>query len=107
MLSYEIVEPLCEVAQERLAELGNVEVRCGDGAAEPPDRSFGVIAVHAATPGPPAGLLTRLADGGRLVAPVRRGRSETLTLFSRAGEALSETEIAEVRFVPLTGRVGR
>lgn len=107
VLSFEIVEPLCEVAKDRLTELGNVEVRCGDGAADPPDRSFDVVAVHAATPGPPAELLARLADGGRLVAPVRRGRYETLTLFSRTGETVSETEIAEVRFVPLTGRVGQ
>lgn len=106
VLTYEIVPELAAAAAERLAGHENVVCVCGDGAAEPLEGPFEVIAVHAAVPSYPATLLSRLAAGGRLVAPVQSGWGETLTLFSRREDGFDEQSIARVRFVPLTGRLG-
>lgn len=105
VLAYEIVPELCDLAGERLAGLANVEVRCGDGA-DAPAGPYDAIAIHAAMARPPDELLERLVPGGRLVAPVRRGLGEVLTCFTRRRGRYVETEIAQVRFVPLTGRLG-
>jgi len=43
-----------------------------------------------------------LADGGRMVVPVGR-LSQDLILIERNDTTYTETEIAPVRFVPMTG----
>jgi protein-L-isoaspartate(D-aspartate) O-methyltransferase len=106
VVTCEIVPELSAQASERLAGLENVELICGDGAAEPPQGPFDGIAVHAAIPEIPVGLLVRLAEGGRLVAPIRARHGEQLTVLRRGPDGFSERSIARVRFVPLTGRLG-
>jgi protein-L-isoaspartate(D-aspartate) O-methyltransferase len=106
VVTFEIVPELAAAAAQRLAGLENVVCACGDGAADPPEGPFEAIAVHAATPSCPATLLDRLAVGGRLVAPIRSGFGEKLTVYTRHEEGLSERSLARVRFVPLTGRLG-
>lgn len=91
-------------AQATLEALGYRNVTCvaGDGFEGLPDRApFDAINVAAATGArvPPA-LLRQLADGGRLVAPVGRGR-QYLTRVRRLGGRLRSERLDPVRFVPL------
>jgi protein-L-isoaspartate(D-aspartate) O-methyltransferase len=80
----------------------NVTVRTGDGTQGWPDAApFDAINVAAACDGPlPPALLAQLADGGRLVAPVRDG-DERLVVLRRRGESFERSEHGSVRFVPL------
>ena len=85
----------------------NVEVIVGDGSRGLPEHApFGAIAVHAATPDTPLGLLGELGEGGRLVAPVAAGDSEVLMAFAREAEGIVQRTIGPVRFVPLIGEEG-
>ncbi len=85
----------------------NVELMVGDGSRGVPDRApFDAIAVHAAAPAAPPGLVEQLAEGGRLVVPVVAGPEEMLTLIRRRGAELETVAIAPCRFVPLIGAEG-
>ena len=75
--SIEIVDELAERAAATLAELGysNVEVLAGDGSGEVAGpQSVDAIAVHAAAPALPGGLVRALRPGGASGHPDRRGR---------------------------------
>ena len=95
---------LSAAAQDALHAVGagNVTLAVGDGseghvAAAPYD----AINVAAAIKGEiPSALLEQLADGGRLLAPVR-DRGERLVLLRRHGDRLARSEHGAVRFVPL------
>ena len=82
------VERIPELATSAAAVLAaegrdNVEVVIGDGSRGLPEHApYDAIAVHAATPDTPLGLLGQLAEGGRLVAPVAAGDSEVLMAFA-------------------------
>ena len=114
VISIELVPELAALARGALTAAGygpdRVEVIVGDGSLGLPDRApFDAIAVHAASPGPPAVLLDQLTPGGRLVAPVAADRGESLTLFwrdSRSSERYLRREISPCRFVPLLGAEG-
>jgi protein-L-isoaspartate(D-aspartate) O-methyltransferase len=109
VISVERHESLARAAGAALAAAGaeNVELLVGDGSRGLPDRgSFDAIAVHAAAPAPPPGLLDQLADGGRMVVPVVAGREEILTLLRRRGAELAGEAISPCRFVPLIGAEG-
>ena len=76
--SVEVVEEFIEIAQGRLAMLGdeNVTLRVGDGARGWPDAApFDKILVTAAAAEVPERLVHQLKRGGRLVMP--RGNEET------------------------------
>jgi protein-L-isoaspartate(D-aspartate) O-methyltransferase len=111
VVTIERVPELARSARERITELGysNVEVLEGDGSAGLPDRGpFDAIAVHAAAPGPPVGLIRQLRVGGRLVVPVAAGGTDMLTAFERLddGESVRARTIGPCRFVPLIGSEG-
>ena len=115
IVSIERIAELAEAARGKLAEAGaeGVEVRVSDGSVgSPDDGPFDAIAVHAAIPAPPRALLSQLAPGGRLVAPVAVDGEEVLTRFRRSrGEQEQEAEytrepLAPCRFVPLIGDEG-
>jgi protein-L-isoaspartate(D-aspartate) O-methyltransferase len=111
VVSVERVPELAAASAERLRELGypNVEVVAGDASAGLPGRGpFEAIAVHASAPALPAGLVSQLAPGGRLVVPIAERRADLLTAFRRAeqGEELTSKVIGPCRFVPLIGREG-
>lgn len=100
----EVREELVVAARERLAVLApGVEVLHGDGRlGHPAGAPYDAISVAAAAQDEvPAPLLEQLADGGRLVAPLRRGRRERLVRVRRTGEGLSGEDLDDVRFVPL------
>jgi protein-L-isoaspartate(D-aspartate) O-methyltransferase len=111
VVTVERIRPLAQAAREALARVGtdNVEVIEGDGSAGVPGKGpFDAIAVHAAAPGPPAGLLAQLRPGGRLVVPIAEGGRDMLTAFRRSEDARSAEArvIGPCRFVPLIGSEG-
>lgn len=104
--SIEIVEPLAQQAELRLSDLGfhNVQVRHGDGYRGWLEESpFDIIVVAAAPDHIPQPLIDQLAFGGRLIIPVGRGSQDLKLLEKDAQGRLRETQIAAVRFVPMTG----
>jgi protein-L-isoaspartate(D-aspartate) O-methyltransferase len=109
----ELVPELAERAGATLRRLGihNVEVLAADGSAAPPGGPYDAIAVHAAAPALPAGLVRALADGGRMVVPIAEGGADMLTAFRRlrtegGDPVLERRAIAPCRFVPLLGEGG-
>jgi protein-L-isoaspartate(D-aspartate) O-methyltransferase len=110
VLSVERIEPLAARARLTLEELGiaNVEVLTADGSGGVAGAGpFDAIAVHAAAPSAPPGLIAELAAGGRLVVPIAEGPADILTLLTRgADDKLSALAIGPSRFVPLIGDEG-
>jgi protein-L-isoaspartate(D-aspartate) O-methyltransferase len=96
---------LSEAAGRSLTAAGvdNVTLRVGDGTCGwPQEAPFDAINVAATgEAGVPPALLDQLADGGRLVAPVRDRGDERLVLLHRRGDRLERSEHGAVRFVPL------
>jgi len=108
--SIEIDPVLAERARTTLAALGydRVHVRAGDGYYGWPEAApFDAIIVTAAAPRLPEALVGQLRDGGRVVAPLERGRGEELAVGIKHGDQLEWTEHGGVRYVPMTGEVRR
>jgi len=106
VFSVERIAALQNQAKQRLAQLGlrNVVFRFGDGfegwnALAP----YQGILVTAAAPEVPPALLEQLADGGRLVIPVKNGSVQQLQLIVRKRQEFSRIGLDTVRFVPLLG----
>jgi protein-L-isoaspartate(D-aspartate) O-methyltransferase len=104
--SMEIVEPLALRAAETLAGLGidNVHVRAGDGYLGWPEAApFDSIIVTCAPDHVPRPLIDQLREGGRLIIPVgERGGVQKLIRLTKSGGKVSQDEVLDVRFVPLT-----
>ena len=103
--------PLAEEAEARLRRLGyqNVHIRVGDGSRGWLDHApYEGIVVAAGAPEVPEPLKEQLADGGRLVIPVGRGRTlQDLIRLRRLSETeYQREELGGVRFVPLVGAEG-
>jgi protein-L-isoaspartate(D-aspartate) O-methyltransferase len=105
--SIDIVEPLVKRATKTLNRLGytNVHVRCSDGYLGWPEAApFDAIVVSAGASAVPEPLLEQLAPGGRLIIPVGVANAMSLWLLRKAADGtITEQEILDVRFVPLTG----
>ena len=108
--SLERIDELARSAAHTLSELGyqNVSVKAFDGtygypAAAPYDR----ILVTAGTAEIPETLLTQLAVGGRLVAPVGPSERQRIRVVRRRKTDFAREDGEEVVFVPLIGRFGR
>ena len=79
----------------------------GDGSAGyPANAPYAGIIVGAGAPEIPQPLREQLADGGRLVIPVGRQRSQRLTIVERRGRAFPERAADPCVFVPLVGVYG-
>lgn len=105
VVSLERHGPLAEAARTNLARAGiaNAEVIVADGwqgwARSAP---YDAIVVSAAADEIPPALAGQLAEGGRLVLPLRHGGSDDVVLFvKRDGELTRERLITPARFVPL------
>jgi protein-L-isoaspartate(D-aspartate) O-methyltransferase len=85
------------------AGTANVTAVVGDGVRALDDEAaFDAINVAAAGGERDlAELMARLADGGRLVAPVRAGRHQRLIVAERRGDDLRRRDLGRVSFVPL------
>jgi protein-L-isoaspartate(D-aspartate) O-methyltransferase len=102
----EIVEPLAELAGQRLKRLGyeNVTVRTGDGYRGWPEHApFDVIILAAAPDHVPEPLVEQLAPGGRLVLPVGDMFQELVVIEKQPDGSTTRRTIAAVAFVPMTG----
>lgn len=109
VFSVERVEPLAELARQRLERLGvdNVTLRAGDGSAGWPEHApYDVVLVGAAAPEVPDVLCEQLVEGGRLIVPVGDGESQELRRVWRHGEAFEQEVVDRARFVPLLGEQG-
>ena len=106
----ERIEELAQTAAERLARLGytNVHVHHADGTLGwPPAAPYEAIAVAAGAPSPPPSLLRQLTIGGRIVLPHGDASSQRLVRITRHSETeFVETDLGDVRFVPLVGAEG-
>ena len=102
---------MAETAEKRFKELryNNVTCRFGDGTKRwPGQSSFDRIIVTAAGKSLPDALMTSLADGGVLVAPVgEEKRDQTLMRIRRSGDDYAVEELGAVRFVPLVAGLPR
>lgn len=105
--SIEVVEGLGKSAASVLRELGyrNVKTRIGDGYEGWADRApYDAIILTAAPPHEiPRPLLEQLKIGGRLVVPVGRFE-QRLVCITRTETGYKREKIADVRFVPMTGK---
>ncbi len=105
VFTIEIIDTLGVTSSRLLNKLGyeNITVRIGDGyRGWPEEAPFDAIIVTAAPPSIPQPLLDQLADGGRMVVPVGE-RYQELILIERNDTTYTETTVAPVRFVPMTG----
>jgi len=104
----EIIGALAEAAARRLEKSGydNVFVRQGDGFEGWKERApFDGIIVTAAPPEIPPPLIEQLKIGGRLVIPVGpQWRWQYLYVVEKTSRGVKKTEVAPVRFVPMTGK---
>ena len=101
--SVERIKALQWQAKRRLQQLDlyNVTMKHGDGwQGWQSQAPFDGIIVTAAAATLPQGLLSQLADGGVLLAPVGEA-DQKLIMVIRKGESFTEHVIAPVRFVPL------
>jgi protein-L-isoaspartate(D-aspartate) O-methyltransferase len=102
--SIERIPALAQAALRSLAAAGveRVAVHVGDGTLGLPECApFGGIAVAAAAENVPQALRDQLLDGGRLVIPLVRQRSERLCIFERRHGSLRLLETLPAHFVPL------
>ena len=85
----------------------NVSILVGDGtlgwSAYAP---YQAIVVAAGGPEVPPPLVEQLAPGGRMLIPLERGGTQTLTLVERTAGELRHTPLGDARFVPLVGEHG-
>jgi protein-L-isoaspartate(D-aspartate) O-methyltransferase len=102
---------LVEAARERLRRLGfdNVRIVEGDGTRGCPDEApFDAILAAASGSHVPQPLVDQLAPRGRLVMPVGRPRGiqHLVKVTRREDGSLQQSDLGEVRFVPLIGEEG-
>lgn len=110
VISIERLPRLAAAARRALDRFGirNVVVHLGDGSlgrtAEAP---YDAIVVTAGAPDLPRPLLSQLASGGRLVAPVgARGAQQLIRVRRRAAGDFQTEALGPCRFVDLVGRHG-
>ncbi|MEA1941492.1 MAG: protein-L-isoaspartate(D-aspartate) O-methyltransferase [Pseudomonadota bacterium] len=95
---------LAREAEERFhaLRLTNIVTRIGDGTAGWPEQApFDRIILTASAPQRPDAILDQLKEGGIAVAPVDRDAKQVLVRYVRDGDEIVETDIMDVRFVPL------
>ncbi len=109
ILSMERIPEVARRAEENLIRAGihGVRIVISDGTAGYPEEApYDAILVTAATPTVPPPLLSQLADGGRLVAPLGDRSIQHLVRITRHGDEFVRETFEPVRFVPLIGEYG-
>ena len=109
VISVESHTPLALSAQERLTDLGyvNVHVHNGDGSVGFADAApYDAILVTAGAPEIPPVLAGQLREGGRLVIPVGDQENQELVQARKENGELKSRALFDCRFVPLLGRYG-
>lgn len=103
VVTIERIAPLIARARKNLRELRlyNVKVKYGDGSLGLPELApFDAIVVTAAATHIPQQLLMQLAVGGRLVMPLGTD-SQRLTVVERTVHGFQQSDLEDVKFVPL------
>jgi protein-L-isoaspartate(D-aspartate) O-methyltransferase len=106
----EIFESLGRRAAKTLAGLGyaNVHVRVGDGYQGWPEYSpFDAVIVTCAPTHIPRPLKAQLAEGGRMIIPVGEQYAQKLVLLTKTNGEILQTDIIDVRFVPMIDEAGK
>jgi protein-L-isoaspartate(D-aspartate) O-methyltransferase len=96
-------------ARENLSRAGYTDAILvhGDGGLGYPNHApYDRICVTAACPDVPPPLIEQLAPRGRLIAPVREGVRQRLTLLEKTVDGLRVKRITDVLYVSLQGRYG-
>ena len=105
VVSIERWASLADAARRALGRAGvaNARVVVGDGWKGVPDAApFDVIVVSAAATSVPDALGAQLAEGGRMVIPVRADRGDDVLLFEKNEGAMRRVRlVTPARFVPL------
>jgi protein-L-isoaspartate(D-aspartate) O-methyltransferase len=104
VVSIERVRPLHDKARQHLvaSAFNHVHLLYGDGMlGHGPQAPFDSIIAAAGGDDLPPAWLAQLAVGGRLVAPMHRGRGQVLLVVDRHARGCVHTEHEAVHFVPL------
>jgi protein-L-isoaspartate(D-aspartate) O-methyltransferase len=108
VVGIELWPSLAQAASENLERAGvtNARVVVGDGWAGYEDGApYDVIIVSAAADEVPDALVEQLAEGGRLVVPVREPTGDNVYVFVKRGGRLERGRlVTPARFVPLVRR---
>ena len=107
--SVERIAPLADRAAKILSKSGykNIEIDVRDGSLGWPEHAlYDAIMITASCPGRPETLLTQLAKGGRLIAPIGGAFGQVLTLYRNRDGSIVSSEICGCVFVPLVGKEG-
>lgn len=111
VFSIERYEELAYAARTNLDRAGieNARLMVGDGWEGVPEHApFDVIVVSAAASKVPEALESQLAEGGRLVIPVRAATSDEVLLFEKQNGVVNRISLlTPARFVPLVKGKGR
>jgi protein-L-isoaspartate(D-aspartate) O-methyltransferase len=101
--SVEVEPELARAARDRLDRLGyDVRVRVGDGFAGWPDHApYDGAYLTCAPQSIPDVIVEQVRPGGRIVAPVGRGRQRLVRLTRRADGGVDRETHGAVRFVPM------
>jgi protein-L-isoaspartate(D-aspartate) O-methyltransferase len=101
--SVEVEPALARAARERLDRLGyDVRVRVGDGYAGWPEHApYDGAYLTCAPESIPDAVVEQVRPGGRLVAPVGRGRQRLVRLTRRPDGGVDRETHGAVRFVPM------
>lgn len=98
---YRTLAKEAEARFDRL-RLTNIVTKIGDGTLGWPEQApFDRIILTASAPERPEAILAQLKDGGIAVAPVDRDTRQVLVRYVREGDTVHETDLMDVRFVPL------
>lgn len=106
VVALESDEALGAEAGRRLAALGFDQVRLVAGPLEagwPDGQPYDGILINGAVEVTPRALLDQLADGGRLVCVVGKGRAARATLFVRSGQAFGSRALFDAAAPVLEG----
>jgi protein-L-isoaspartate(D-aspartate) O-methyltransferase len=107
VFSIEISADLGRQAEKVLRRLDylSVHLKIGDGFDGWPEQApfDAILAACAPTEVPPS-WAAQLRDGGRIILPIGGRESQQLVLLKKSGNALTQSRVLAVRFVPMTGR---
>lgn len=109
VITLERISAVADLARTNLHTAGydHVTVFVCDGTLGWPDSApYDGILITAATPAVPTPLISQLAEGGRLIAPVGPPQIQEMIRLTRTDSGFSEERYGAVRFVPLIGEYG-
>jgi protein-L-isoaspartate(D-aspartate) O-methyltransferase len=109
VVAIEIDAATLAFARENLDRAGHTEVVLvhGDGGRGYPEHApYDRICVTAACPNIPPPLIEQLAARGRLIAPIKEGTRQRLTLLEKTPAGVRHEVLTDVLYVSLRGRYG-